>query len=89
MEKQSKEKAKELSNRIQFAILQSLLRFGKTTPTEGVSAISNAACNLIFDIAEKCNSRKEAFEIVIIMLDTQKELFLNQAKTEGYDLENL
>lgn len=89
MEKLSKERAQELTKKIQFAILQSLLHFGETTPSEGVSVISNAACNLIFDIAEKCNSRKEAFEIVIIMLDTQKELFLNQAKTEGYDLENL
>ena len=89
MEKLSKERAQELTKRIQFTILQSLLHFGETTPTEGVRVISNATCNLIFDIAEKCNSRKEAFEIVIIMLDTQKELFLNQAKTEGYDLENL
>lgn len=89
MEKLSKERAQELTKKIQFAILQSLLHFGKTTPTESVSVISNAACNLIFDIAEKCNSRKEAFEIVTIMLDTQKKLFLNKAKKEGYDLENL
>ena len=89
MEKLSEERAQELTKKIQFAILQSLLRFGETTPTEGVSVISNAACNLIFDIAEKCNSRKEAFEIVIALLNTQKECVLNQAKTEGYDLENL
>ncbi|MGM9825699.1 MAG: hypothetical protein ACI3Z8_04600 [Paludibacteraceae bacterium] len=89
MEELSKEKAQALQNMIQVAILQSLIRFGKTKSEEGICAISVAAYNLIFTIAETTNSRKEAFEIAITILNKQKEHFLKRAKEEGYDLENL
>lgn len=89
MEELSKEKAQALQNNIQIAILQSLIHFGKTKTEDDVCVISVAAYNLIFTIAENTNSRKEAFEIVIKILNKQKELFLKQAKEEGYDLENL
>lgn len=89
MEELSKERAQEFINKIEFAILQSLIRFGKTRPEDSVCAISVAACNLVFLIASTTNSRKEAFEAIITILNKQKEHFLEQAKEEGYDLENL
>lgn len=83
MERLSKEKAQELQKRIQIAILQSLIRFGETYPIDSVCAINDAAYNLIFNIAEITDSRKEAFEIAIKILNQQKEHFLKHAKEDG------
>lgn len=90
MEEVNKERTEKLTNIIEMLILKSLIGFGKTRPEESLSAISVAANNIIFSIASTAtNSRKKGIDIVITILDKQKELYLKQAKKEGYDLENL
>ena len=89
MDNNSKKDLLTLENNIRFHILFAIRNSGITDREMILAAILGSACDFIIEILEKNYSREFAYKYTKKILEAEIEIITDDAKNEGYDLENL
>lgn len=78
-----------LNSKIESSIVCALDMYGSKNLTCDMSAVLFSASHIVFSILEGVQLRKDAYEALIVCHKELIQTYIEQAKEEGYDLENL